>query len=311
MSAPISPAPSDLRALDAAMRHTQRLATLGTLTGMIAHEFNNLLTPVLCYAQMALDAPADLALTRKALQKAAAGSERAGQIAEAILDLTRECHLPGAASETCSVAAAVKGALACLAREPGKDGIAVAIDVREAGDAAMRPVSLQQMILNLVLNARKALLRNGDPDAGRGSGGAMELTVRGRRCAQPLQLPAGAVVCGAPNDGPVASCPDREPAWVEIVVQDTGCGIHADLLPHVFDAWVTERTPAAAAAQARASAEHAQPPDRGNDDGLVAKGTGLGLAMCAELVRAAGGWIWVASEVGEGTQVGLVLPGAP
>ncbi len=310
MPASTSPASSDLHGLDVALRHTQRLATLGTLTGMIAHEFNNLLTPVLCYAQMALDAPADLALARKALQKAAAGSERAAQIAEAILELARECQLPRAASETCSVAAAVKSAIACIAREPGKDGIALTIDVREAGDAVMRPVSLQQVMLNLVLNARKALLRGCDAETGRGSGGAMALTVRAKRCTGPISLPPGAVTCGAPEEGAAALCQRDVRAWIEIVVEDTGCGIHTTLLPHIFDAWVTERTPAAAM-QPRASTGHAPPPDRGNDDGLVAKGTGLGLAMCAELVRAAGGWMWVQSEVGEGTQVGLVIPSAP
>lgn len=311
MSAPTAPAPSDLRGMDVALRHTQRLATLGTLTGMIAHEFNNLLTPVMCYAQMALDAPADLALTRKALQKAAAGSERAAQIAEAILELARECQLPRAVSETCSVAAAVKSAIACIAREPAKDGIALTIDVREAGDAAMRPVSLQQVILNLVLNARKALLRGGDTEASRGGrGGAMELRVRAKRCNGPISLPPGAVACGAPEEGATALCHRDVQAWIEIVVEDTGCGIHTTLLPHVFDAWVTERTPGASA-HARAGTGDAQAPDGGNEDGLVAKGTGLGLAMCAELVRAAGGWMWVKSEVGEGTRVGVVIRCAP
>ena len=71
--------------LQATLDHQERLATLGTIAGMIAHEFNNILTPVCSYAQMALDSPDDAALARKALERSLTGAERAAKIAGAIL----------------------------------------------------------------------------------------------------------------------------------------------------------------------------------------------------------------------------------
>src|SRR4051812_6453347 len=61
------------------MAESQRLATIGTIAAVIAHEFNNLLTPVVSYSQYALKSlksPApDMVMIEKALTKAAAGGE--------------------------------------------------------------------------------------------------------------------------------------------------------------------------------------------------------------------------------------------
>ncbi|MFN0011978.1 MAG: sensor histidine kinase [Phycisphaerales bacterium] len=302
--------------LDQSLAHMQRLATLGTLTGMIAHEFNNILTPVMSYAQMALDAPADQALARKALQRAAAGAEKAARIAEAILELSRDGE-PGqgksGGADLADIGAAVKSATACLVREPRKEGIAVSLDVASAGCAAIRPIALQQVVLNLMLNARKAMA---------GSGGALSITAR--VSAGEIVVAHGAVRSGndqMPN-GQTAKC--KPPGWVELVVKDTGCGIAADVLPRVFEAFVTregtqargrheEGTKHVPHRLRKAEVRHGGSSIGGTGEGadaLVAKGTGLGLAMCAQLVHDAGGFLWVRSVVGEGTEVGVVLPAA-
>ena len=75
--------------LTARLDHAERLATLGTIAGLIAHEFNNILTPVMSYAQLALANDDDADLVKKALQKAAEGSDQASQIAAAILGFVR------------------------------------------------------------------------------------------------------------------------------------------------------------------------------------------------------------------------------
>src|SRR5271170_4715696 len=48
------------------LMHCHRLTTLGTIASTIAHEYNNILTPVLSYAQLALSRPDDATLMRKA-----------------------------------------------------------------------------------------------------------------------------------------------------------------------------------------------------------------------------------------------------
>ena len=77
-------AQNQLETLREQLHESQRLATIGTIAAVIAHEFNNLLTPIVSYSQYALssansDAP-DMELVRKALGKAFQSSSKAGQI---------------------------------------------------------------------------------------------------------------------------------------------------------------------------------------------------------------------------------------
>ena len=67
------------------MSQLQALANIGTATCMIAHEINNLLTPLSTYAALALKNPEDKALTEKAFQKTVQNCERASRIMESML----------------------------------------------------------------------------------------------------------------------------------------------------------------------------------------------------------------------------------
>src|SRR5690606_38305671 len=67
--------------------HEQQLATLGSLVASIAHEINNILTPIASSADLARMHPDDSELAAKALQRAAAGARQASEIATAILSL--------------------------------------------------------------------------------------------------------------------------------------------------------------------------------------------------------------------------------
>src|SRR5271154_2188847 len=75
------------------LTESQRLATIGTIAAVIAHEFNNLLTPIVSYSQVALQSAEsthpDMDLLRKALSKAFVGSSKAGRICASMLGLAR------------------------------------------------------------------------------------------------------------------------------------------------------------------------------------------------------------------------------
>jgi len=59
------------------------------------------------------------------------------------------------------VRAAVRGALACLARSPDKDGISLTVDIPEGCRALIKSVALQHVLLNIMLNARNAMMPGG------------------------------------------------------------------------------------------------------------------------------------------------------
>lgn len=147
-----------LHQLERELEHTHRLAALGTIVGSIAHEFNNLLTPVISYAELAKLHPEDIDLSAKALDRAAVGAEHASQIASAILDLVRRTDRTSAPPNSC-VRDVLERALFCMAREPSQDGIALRLDVDEKLRAEIEPVVLQHVLLNILLNAVNVMRR--------------------------------------------------------------------------------------------------------------------------------------------------------
>ncbi|MCA9299003.1 MAG: hypothetical protein KDA28_08050, partial [Phycisphaerales bacterium] len=108
------------------LERTQRLSMLGEIAAIIAHEFNNLLTPIRSYAQLALEGD-DPEMTRKALEQALVASTRAGRISSSILGLARD-DSPGRATPV-QVQSCVAEVFLCLARDPARDGIALDLDI--------------------------------------------------------------------------------------------------------------------------------------------------------------------------------------
>ncbi len=146
-------AEADLDALRNELNHSHQLATLGELTAGIAHEINNILTPVLAYAQLAMSNPHDAALRAKALERSIAGVESAARITEAVLGFAR-CDDNVAHANIVKV---IESSIACMARDPARDGIDLVIDVDPETEVAIRPLALQQVLLNLILNAITAM----------------------------------------------------------------------------------------------------------------------------------------------------------
>ena len=136
----------------------QALANIGVNTSMIAHEINNLLTPLGSYASLALDNPDDKGLTEKALRKTARNCERAVKIMESILAVADGKRRE---KKDTAVADLVEEIFGCLGRDFSKDGITV--DIRIDRDLTIRavPVEIQQALMNLILNAREAMLPRG------------------------------------------------------------------------------------------------------------------------------------------------------
>jgi signal transduction histidine kinase len=180
------------------LTHSHRLATLGTIASVVAHEFNNILTPMVSYGQLALANPDDHDLMRKAVEKSLLAAERAACISASLLGFARDQDDQPALS---SLPHTIDQAIATLARHPKKDGMEVNIDVPDI-EVAITPLNLQQVLLNLILNARKAMRRKG---------------------------------------GTLSILGQVEQNSVHVQVRDTGPGIPPQIIDRLFEPFVTHR----------------------------------------------------------------------
>jgi signal transduction histidine kinase len=187
-------------ALKSQLAGLQHLANIGTVSHMIAHEMNNLLTPLKSYASFALDNLDDKALVEKALRKAVRNSGQASKIIESMLAL-----ISGEMQEKKKVQLLdlIGDIFTCLCRDFSKDGIIVEIQIPEEMTVFVVPVQVQQVLMNLILNARDAMLPQG-----------------------------GVLSIRAAERGDI----------IEIEVADTGGGIAPADLANIFETFYTTKT---------------------------------------------------------------------
>jgi len=259
-----------IAALEGGLARAERLATLGAMSGAVAHEFNNILTPLVNYASLALANLDDEHLVRKALQKTVENAERAAHLSESLLGSLRT---PLADSQGCELRTAVERALGALVRAPAADGIEVLIDVPDHLQAAINSSDLHQVLLNLVLNAC---------DAMRPGPGTLAFSAR----VENDRVRGGRKSC-IPD---IYQSSDRNDSVVLRVV-DTGSGIDPELVERIFDPLVTTKV-------------------WGESRKQQGGGSGLGLTICKRLVERAGGRITLRSEPGIGSCFSIVLPRA-
>ena len=174
--------------------HHQRLQTIGTLTSGIAHEFNNLLTPIMGYSLMALEKiPAEETEIYNASQKAK-------EIVSRLSDLSRKNT--EASYTRVSVDEVVRKTLD-LASTVKPKTIAVRLNLN-CWDQRIQAneTQLMQMFLNLILNAFQAM---GD------NGGLLSINTT------------------------------FDEKMIQISITDTGCGIPAETVPHIFEPFFPQR----------------------------------------------------------------------
>ncbi|MBU0616826.1 MAG: HAMP domain-containing histidine kinase [Planctomycetes bacterium] len=132
---------------------SQRQALLGSLSGIIAHEYNNLMTPVLARAQDAVSRN-DVAAMRKALAVTLTQTRQALDFTRQVLEVARGEELPVRA---CSVGELVDAAITAAVRPFERDGIELVLHVPSDLEVRAQPLLFVQVLLNLLLNARAAM----------------------------------------------------------------------------------------------------------------------------------------------------------
>jgi len=179
---------------------TQRLSTIGTMSCMAAHEFNNLLTPIITYSQLALKYPDDIALAHKTISKIIKHANQASLIVQSMLGLVRSTTQT---PEKTNLTELINDCFSCLARNLSKDAITVKTLIDPALTINVIRNQFQQILLNLIINARQAMLEKG-----------------------------GTLTISACKDG------DRT---VKILVSDTGSGIAPENIDCIFEPFFTTK----------------------------------------------------------------------
>ena len=237
-----------LQILTQELRQAQKMASLGELASTTTHEFNNVLMTILNYAKIGLRHKDD-ATREKAFTKILGAAQRAEKITNGVLGLARNRSTELTSTD---LAELVSQSLLLLERELNKYRVQVETEFEAARPALVCGNQIQQVLMNLLTNARQAM-----PKGGR-------LIIRIRE--------------------------DESAGTVDLTVRDTGQGIPRDQLPKIFDRFFTTK----------------QGPDSSGKGG-----TGLGLAMCRDIVESHQGRIRVESTEGVGTAFTLKLPLAP
>jgi two-component system cell cycle sensor histidine kinase/response regulator CckA len=148
---------SERKRLEQQLWQSQKLEAVGRLAGGIAHDFNNVLNVIMGYAEMlARPLPVD-GLERKKIAKIQKAAERAASLTRQLLAFSRQQVLQPRVLDLGSVVADVMG---MLKRSIGED-IELRSTARAAGRVRADPGQLEQVLLNLAVNARDAMPNGG------------------------------------------------------------------------------------------------------------------------------------------------------
>lgn len=176
------------------LAQAQKLTALGELVGTTTHEFNNVLMTILNYAKIGLRHK-DTPTRDKALDKILAAANRAAKITNGILSFARN---RSTGLEPTDLTRVVNDSLLLLEREMTKYRIRVETQFDPAAPSAMANGNqIQQVLLNLLINARQAMQQGG------------------------LIL--------------IKLAFDPATNMVELVVRDNGCGMPPDVMRRIFD----------------------------------------------------------------------------
>lgn len=188
-----------LAALQKQLVEAQRMAALGELVGTTTHEFNNVLMTIINYAKLGLRHK-DEATRDKALDKIMSAAQRAEKITNSVLGLARNRKDEFAPTDLAQI---LQESLVLLEREMQKYRVAVHCEFADAPPVCAIGNQIQQVLLNLMTNARQAM-----PNGG-------ELLIR---------------ITHDPTD-----------KSVDLIIRDSGSGIPREHLTKIFDRYYSTK----------------------------------------------------------------------
>jgi signal transduction histidine kinase len=140
------------------LMQAQRMSSVGTLASSVAHEFNNILTTTINYAKLALRTTNDEAARTQAIEKILKGSQRAATIINSMLGFARNTANH---RESTDIIALVEEVLVLADKDLSKHRVHVEKKYTGRPAAPVVPAQIEQVLLNLIINARQAMPRGG------------------------------------------------------------------------------------------------------------------------------------------------------
>jgi signal transduction histidine kinase/ActR/RegA family two-component response regulator len=236
------------------VQRQERLAAVGQLAAGIAHDFNNILAVINLYAQLISRTVEMPARAQEEIHTIEQQVKRATDLIQQVLDFSRQSVLERRPFDLLPF---MEKLVTLLKRTlPEHIQIELNHDV-ETYFIQADPSRMQQVMMNLAVNARDAM-----PEGGRLQ---IRLTRMQTEEAKPM---------------PVQDLPPGK--WIQIEVSDSGDGIPSEAFSHIFEPFFTTKA--------------------------EGRGTGLGLAQVYGIVQQHGGYIDVATEIGQGTTFFLYFP---
>jgi PAS domain S-box-containing protein len=237
------------------LQAAQRLDAIGTLAGGIAHDFNNLITAIIGYITAMLEVLEPGTSVHDDAVEVRRAADRASALVQQLLAFARKRVVQPRIVDVNQMVVSIERMLQRLI------GDTTRLDTQlESALWTVRadPVQLEQVLINLTVNARDAMAEGGIV----------------------LIQTANVVISGT-----IAAEGAVPPGhYAMLAVTDTGAGMDQTTLDHIFEPFFTTKEPG--------------------------KGTGLGLATCYGIIKQAGGYIRVSSQVGRGTTFRTYLPRA-
>ena len=204
---------TEYRAMEERLRQSQKMEAIGTLAGGVAHDFNNLLMVIAGYGSVLNEALSGEPKLRGHVEQIQKASERAASLTRQLLAFSRKQTIQPV---PLSLNSAVSGVEKLLRRLIGEN-IAIAMHLGpELGSVRADAGQIEQVILNLAVNARDAM-----PD-----GGKLTLETSNREV-------------GAGRNGQAE--PIKPGPYVELGVSDTGIGMDDRIQTHVFEPYFTTK----------------------------------------------------------------------